>query len=167
MKAMTKANLEAAFAGESMAAMKYGLFADKAESEGYPEAARLFRAISWAERVHAANHFKALGKLNATEQNLGEAIGGETYEVDEMYPAFLAVAELQGEKSAKRSFHYAIEAEKIHAEMYATARRTIAAGKDIPEAVVHICPVCGHTVIGEAPDACPVCAVKKDKYVAF
>lgn len=167
MKAMTKANLEAAFAGESMAAMKYGLFADKAEAEGYPEAGRLFRAISWAERVHAANHLKALGKINSTEENLGEAIGGETYEVDEMYPAFLAVAELQGEKSAKRSFTYALEAEKIHAEMYADARRRIGTGKDIASTTVHVCPVCGHTVIGEAPDACPVCGVKKDKYVAF
>jgi len=167
MKAMTKANLEAAFAGESQAAMKYGLFADKAEAEGYPEAARLFRGIAWAERVHAANHLKALGKLGSTEANLEEAIGGETYEVDEMYPAFHAVAELQGEKSAKRSFHYALEAEKIHAEMYADARRKIGTGKDIPASTVRVCPVCGHTVIGDAPDECPVCGVKRDKYVDF
>jgi rubrerythrin len=167
MRDMTKTNLEAAFAGESMAAMKYGLYADKALAEGFPEAARLFRAIAWAERVHAANHLKALGKLNSTAENLGAAIDGETHEVDEMYPAFFVVAELQDEAQAKRSFHYALEAEKIHAEMFHTARQKVGEGQDIPEAIVRVCPVCGHTVIGEAPDCCPVCNVKREKYIAF
>jgi rubrerythrin len=167
MRAMTKANLEAAFAGESQARMKYAIFANKAEREGYPEVARLFRAISFAERVHATNHLRELGGIGDTVANLEAAINGENYENTEMYPAFDAVARLQEEKGAVRSIHFALEAEKIHEAMYTEAKELVAAGKDINSAPVFICPVCGHTVIGEAPDKCPICGVPKDKYREF
>ena len=167
MRAMTKANLEAAFAGESQAHMKYAIFADKAEKEGYPGVARLFRAISYAERVHATNHLRELGGIGDTVANLEAAFNGENYENTEMYPAFDAVARLQEEKGAIRSIHYALEAEKIHEAMYTGARESAVAGKDIKSAPVFVCPVCGHTVIGEAPDKCPICGVPKDKYREF
>ncbi len=167
MKKMTQANLEAAFAGESQAHMKYTIFADKAEREGYPEVARLFRAIAYAERVHATNHLRELGGIGDTVANLATAISGENYENTEMYPAFDAVARLQGEKGATRSIHYALEAEKIHEAMYGEAKAQVAAGQDIPAARVYVCPVCGHTVIGEPPDKCPVCGLAKEKYVEF
>ena len=167
MREMTKANLKAAFAGESQAHMKYAIFADKAEREGYPEVARLFRAISYAERVHATNHLRELSGIGDTAANLEEAYGGENYESTEMYPAFDAVAKLQKEKGAIRSFHYALEAEKIHEVMYNNARESVIAGNDIETAPVFVCPVCGHTVIGEAPDKCPICGLLKDKYHQF
>jgi len=167
MRKMTQANLEAAFAGESQAHMKYTIFADKAEQEGYPEVARLFRAISFAERVHATNHLRELGGIGDTVTNLGVAIGGENYENTEMYPAFQSVAELQEEKGARRSIHYALEAEKIHEVMYEEARQMVAVGSDIKSAPVFVCPVCGHTVIGAAPDKCPVCGAKKELYRQF
>ncbi len=167
MKQSTKANLEAAFAGESQAHMKYSAFAEKAEKEGFKEVARLFKAIAHAEKVHATNHLRALGKINSTVENLQEAINGENFEVNEMYPAFDAVAKLQGEKAAERSIHYAIEAEKIHEVMYTDAKKSVEKKKDIPEANVYVCPVCGHTIIGGAPDECPVCGCKKEKYIKF
>ena len=167
MHAMTKANLEAAFAGESQAHMKYLIFADVAEKDGFPEAARLFRAIAHAERVHARNHLKQLGKIGKTADNLEAAFSGENFENTEMYPAFDAVAKLQGEKGAIRSFYYAVEAERIHEVMYKEAREVILAGKDIPAASVYVCPVCGHTHIGELPDKCPICNLPKDKYLKF
>jgi len=168
MKDMTKLNLEAAFAGESQAHMKYSAFADKAEKEGYPEAARLFRAIAHAEKVHATNHLRTLGKINDTLENLKAAAGGENYEIEEMYPAFDAVAKLQNEKGAERSFYYAIEAEKIHEVMYNDAQKSVVDKKDIPSGNVYVCPVCGHTHIGsEAPEKCPICGVPKDKYIKF
>ncbi len=168
MKLMTKANLEAAFAGESQAHMKYSIFAEKAEREGFPEVAKLFKAIAYAEKVHATNHFRVLGGINDTSANLEAAAGGENYEVEEMYPAFDVVAKLQDEKAAEKSILYAIEAEKIHEVMYKNAKQNIDAKKDIAKANVYVCPVCGHTHIGEeAPDECPVCKVKKDKYVKF
>ena len=141
MRKMTQANLEAAFAGESQAYMKYAIFADKAEEEGYPEVARLFRAISFAERVHATNHLRELGGIGDTAANLEVAIGGENYENTEMYPAFNAVAKLQEEKGAMLSIHYALEAEKIHEAMYSEAKQTVTAGNDIQPAPVFVCPV--------------------------
>ena len=167
MRKMTQANLEAAFAGESQAHMKYAIFADKAEEEGYPEVARLFRAISFAERVHATNHLRELGGIGDTVANLQVAIEGENYENTEMYPAFNAVAKLQDEKGAMLSIHYALEAEKVHEAMYGEAKNMVASVSDIQSAPVFVCPVCGHTVIGEAPDKCPVCGALKEKYRQF
>lgn len=167
MRKMTKANLESAFAGESMAHMKYAIFADKARKEGFTNVARLFEAISFAERVHATNHLQALGGIGKSTDNLETAIGGETYEVEEMYPAFRAVAELQEEKSAVRSTTYALEAEKIHAVFYTEAKHAVEAGKDIDVGDIYICEVCGYTGYGEPPDTCPVCKAKKDKFHIF
>ena len=167
MQEMTKENLKAALAGESQAHIKYLAFAAKAEKEGKPNVARLFTAIAYAEQVHAINHFKELGGVGSTVDNLGAAIAGETFEVDEMYAAFLSVADLQGEKGAKRSMTYAIEAEKIHTEMYGDAKKAAEAGEDIDIGQVYICPVCGFTHIGEPPDRCPVCNVKKERFQAF
>ena len=167
MKEMTKENLKAAFAGESQAHMKYLAFAAKAAKEGKPNIARLFHAIAYAEQVHATNHLKELGGIGDTVANLEAAIGGEIFEVDEMYATYLAVAELQGEKGAKRSMYYAIEAEKIHTDMYGEAKEAAQAGTDPDIGQVHICPVCGFTHIGEPPDRCPVCNVKKEQFKVF
>jgi len=164
---MTKANLEAAFAGESQAHMKYKIFADKADEEGYPEVARLFRAISYAEQVHATNHFKQLQGIGDTASNLGAAIGGENYENTEMYPAFDAVAKMQGEKGAVLSIHYALEAEKIHEAMYGEAKSLVENGQDRQAQPVYICPTCGYTVIGDPPVKCPVSQTPSEKFVKF
>jgi len=167
MKKMTEANLKAAFAGESQAHMKYLAFSAKAEKEGYPEVARLFKAIAYAEQVHAINHLKVLDGIGKTVDNLQTAIDGENYENVEMYPAFDAVAKLQEEKKAIRSFHYAKEAEIIHEEMYGDAKAKVEDGEDIASAPVHVCPVCGHTALSEAPDKCPICGIPKEKYQEF
>ncbi len=167
MRKMTQTDLEAAFAGESQAHMKYLIFAGQAETEGLPNVARLFRAISFAEQVHATNHFKTLGHLGTTADNLQAAIGGETYEVEEMYPAFRAVAELQEEKGAVRSHSAALEAEKVHAGMYEKARQAVLAGRDATVGDLYICEVCGWTVEGEAPERCPICGATKDRFRKF
>jgi rubrerythrin len=167
MRSMTEENLKAAFAGESQAHMKYLAFAEKAEREGLPEVARLFNAIAYAERVHAINHLKQLKGIGATADNLSGAMGGENYEVEEMYPAFEAVAKLQEEKGALRSIFYAMEAEKIHEVMYGDAKETVKAGSDIAAQKVFVCGVCGHTIFGEAPDRCPICKAVKAKYKEF
>lgn len=167
MKKMTEEFLNAAFAGESQAHMKYLIFADTAEKEGKSNLARLFRAVAYAEQVHATNHFKTLGEVGDSVENLDAAIVGENFEVEEMYPAYDAVAKLQGEKSAIRSIHYAIEAEKIHSAMYTEARQAAKEGKDVEYGDIHICPVCGYTVEGEAPDTCPVCNAPKNRFEKF
>ncbi|RLG47944.1 MAG: rubrerythrin family protein, partial [Thermoproteota archaeon] len=103
MKKMTEEFLKAAFSGESQAHMKYLIFAEKAEEEGLKNIARLFRAIAYAEYVHARNHLKELGMVGVTKDNLQAAIEGETYEVQEMYPVYNNTAKMQGEKGAERS----------------------------------------------------------------
>lgn len=167
MRKMTENNLKDAFAGESQAHMKYLVFAEKAEKEGKEKVAKLFRAIAYAEQVHATNHLRALGGIGKTTDNLGTAIDGENFEVEEMYPAYDAVAKLQGEQNAIQSIHYAIEAEKIHASMYSDAKNKVQDGEDISIESVYICPVCGYTVVDEAPDSCPVCGVAKSKFKVF
>ena len=167
MHSMTKENLKSAFSGESQAYMKYIIFADKAEEEGFKEIARLFRAIAFAERVHASNHLNALNGINLTVDNLDVAIAGETYEVNEMYPSYKAVAELQDEQRAIKSMHYALEAEKIHATLYSESKDAVKSGKDLEIGEINICPVCGRTVVGKAPDRCPICGVQGDKFKRF
>jgi len=167
MHKMTRANLEAAFAGESQAHVKYLIFADRAEREGFPNVARLFRAVSYAEQMHANNHFRTLGNVGETLANLVAAIEGETYEVEEMYPAFGAVAELQGERGAARSNKWALEAGKVHAGMYEMARQAVLAGVDTKVGKVQVCGVCGWTVEGEPPERCPLCGAKREKFTAF
>lgn len=167
MKKMTEENLKAAFAGQSQAHMRYLIFAEVAEHEGKANLARLFRAIAYAEQVHATNHYRELGMISDSPKNLEVAIAGETYEVEEMYPAFLAVAELQREAGAKRAFHGALEAEKIHAELYKKAKEAAEKGKDVEIGAVYICSVCGHTAVGKPPDRCPICGAPREKYKAF
>ena len=167
MRKMTEANLAAAFAGESQAHMKYLNFAERARKDGFPNVARLFEAIAFAEQVHASNHLRELGGLKGSVENLQAAIDGENFEVEEMYPAYDAVAQLQGEEGAKRSIHYAIEAEKIHASLYGVAKAAVQEGQDAAAGTIHICEVCGHTVLGEAPDRCPICKAAKSRFRAF
>jgi rubrerythrin len=181
MHAMTAANLRNAYGGESMAHMRYKVWGDKAEEDGFPNVARLFRAIAQAERIHAGNHFTHLGHepgdhlcasmavfgLAGTSQNLQGGIDGETFEIEEMYPAYLETARLQGEKSAQLSFHYAVSAEKVHAAMFREAKAAVDAGGDINLGTVYICPVCGWTHEGDPPGACPICGAKRDTFLRF
>lgn len=167
MHTMTNDNLKMAFAGESQAHMRYTIFADKAEEEGFKNIARLFRAIAFAERIHATNHLNTLNGINLTVDNLNVAIEGERFEVNEMYPAYRAVAELQDEKRAINSMHYALEAEKIHEALYSEAKEASKAGKDLEIGDIYICPVCGHTVVGKAPERCPICGVLGDRFRKF
>ena len=176
--AMTAEFLRSAFGGECAAHMRYLVWGEMAEKEGFPNIKRLFEAISYAERVHASNHFREIDGETAdasvtagavfgtgtTVENLQGAINGELHEVEQMYPVYMEAAEFQNEKGAKRSFHYAIEAEKIHAELFKQAQDAAKQGKDFEFEAVYICPVCGHTVLNEAPDICPICNAKKELY---
>ncbi|MEM2788774.1 MAG: rubrerythrin family protein [Candidatus Bathyarchaeia archaeon] len=166
MRKMTEDNLKSAFAGESQAHMRYLIFAEKAEEEGFRNVARLFRAIAYAEQVHAANHYSVLGMIRSTADNLQEAINGETYEVNEMYPAYNAVAKLQDERGAQRTTEWALQAEKIHAAMYQRAKQSVESGKDISLEAIYICSVCGYTSEEEL-DRCPICGATRDKIKKF
>jgi rubrerythrin len=153
----TTQNLEAAFAGESQANRKYLAFAAKAEAEGYPQAAKLFRAAAHGETIHAHAHLKALGGISGTAENLKAALGGETYEFESMYPPMIAAAEAEGNQAAARSFTFANEVEKVHARLYQNALDNLA---QLEPHDYYVCSVCGFIAVDEPPASCPVCKAK-------
>jgi rubrerythrin len=161
----TNENLKAAFAGESQANRTYLAFAKKAEADGFKQIAKLFRAAAEAETVHAHAHLRVLGGVRGTAENLQAAIDGEGYEFKEMYPAFVKEAEAEGNKAAVNSFKNAMAVEQIHHGLYTAALKAQKAGKDLEPGRVWVCPVCGHTIIGEEPpDRCPTCGAPKDRF---
>jgi rubrerythrin len=157
-------NLKAAFAGESQANRKYLAFAKKAEGEGFPQVAKLFRAAAAAETVHAHGHLRVMGGVRKTAANLEEALKGEQYEFETMYPAFIKEAAQEKNKAAVMSFEGAMAVEKEHHAYYSEAIKSVIAGNDIPAATYFICGVCGHTARGGAPDKCPVCGAPKSQF---
>ncbi|NIM65342.1 MAG: rubrerythrin family protein [Candidatus Latescibacteria bacterium] len=160
----TRDNLKEAFAGESQAYRKYMMFAKKAEQDGLPNIARLFRTTAEAERIHAEGHLNAMGAIGSTAENLQAAIDGETYEYTDMYPPMIEQAEADGHK-AKRMFGYAVKAKATHAKLYKHALEAAQRGEDLAETQFYLCPVCGHIEFGNPPDSCPACGAKGDKFV--
>ena len=181
-KTDTIANLLAAYEGESNAHSKYVVFAAKADAEGWHGAASLFRAAARAEEIHATNHARVIKQLRgeakcqihpvevkSTLENLKAALAGEQYEIDTMYPAFIAEAAGSDVAVAKRSFTWAMEAEKTHARLYAEAIELVEKGlKDSWPASscdFYVCAACGYTTrTPEGQDRCPVCNLAIDKF---
>ncbi len=158
-------NLMAAFAGESQANRRYLAFAKKADADGKPGIARLFRAAAEAETVHAHAHLRVADGVQTTSANLQEAIKGEGHEFTTMYPEFVAAAKQEGHQAALRSFEFAMAVEKIHHELYSRASEALAAGRDFPPSRIFVCPVCGNTVLDAVPEACSICGVLGSKFV--
>jgi rubrerythrin len=181
MHKMTEQNMINAFGGESQAHMRYTYFASQAQKENFPNTARLFEAISFAETVHAWDHYLVLKHLNGgfvansmaafgpgnTLKNLELAIDGETFEIEEMYPAYIEIAKLQDEKGAQRSFEWSYKTEKEHLKLFTRALTALQGGLEAPLAPIQVCSVCGYTIEGEAPDTCPLCKALKNKFVSF
>lgn len=154
-------DLLAAFAGESQANRKYLAFAKQADKEGHPQVAKLFRAAAEAETVHAHNHLRTLSGVNATAENLKEAISGETHEFKEMYPEMIGHAQKEKLKAAELTFNFANEVEKVHAALYQHALDNLDSLKEVD---YHVCTVCGYTCENEPPDKCPVCMAKASAF---
>jgi rubrerythrin len=180
--AVTVQNLMAAFEGESNAHAKYSAFAAKADEDGLHGAASLFRAAARAEQIHFTNHAKVIGQLGghaeceihevevkSTLDNLKTALSGENYEIETMYPGFLAEATASKNKGAIRTFHWALEAEKTHSRLYGEALALLEAGKKdswIGTAMnFYVCAVCGYTSeSAEEHERCPVCNLPWEKF---
>lgn len=151
----TMANLQEAFAGESQANRKYLAFAKQADAEGFKQAAKLFRAAAEAETVHAHSHLKVMGGIGSTQENLKEAVAGETHEFKSMYPGMIADAEQEKNAQAVRTFTFANEVEKVHAGLYQKMLDSLS--KEGESFDYFVCSVCGHTVEKSAPEKCVVC----------
>jgi len=162
----TQENLKEAFAGESQANRTYLAYAERAEKDGFDNVAKLFRAVAAAETVHALAHLRAMeGGVKSTAENLLEAAAGEKYEFEEMYPPMVATAEEEGDRRAAKSMSNAMEVEKVHHDLFNAALEAVKSGKDLADLPIRVCPICGHTVIGDAPDVCPVCKAKGEKFL--
>jgi rubrerythrin len=157
-------NLKTAFAGESQANRKYTAYARKAEKEGLPQVAKLFRAAAEAETIHALGHFNALDAVKSTAENLKDAVAGETYEFKDMYPPMLAQAEADGHK-AKTMFGFALKAEAVHADLYQQALDAVTSGKDLPAGEFYLCTVCGNIELVPPTGKCSICGVPAEKFV--
>ena len=160
----TMENLGAAFAGESQANRKYLFFAEKADKDGHPQIARLFRAAAESETVHARNHLKTMDGIGSTRDNLQEAAKGELYEFTEMYPGFIEQAKAEKNQGAETSFDWANKVEKIHHRLYQKTLDDLGAGKEIKDEPYFVCQGCGYTVAGEAPEKCPVCGAPRSMF---
>lgn len=179
----TSENLKAAYNGESTASAKYAQFAERAKAEGYDTIAVMFLATSKAEAIHAANHKKVLEKLGviveapelgsfsvlSTAENLEDAIKGETYEVETMYPGFIKDAQTEKAADAVKSFTWADDTEKKHAVFYERALQALkgAGEKDLP-LTWFVCPVCGNTYdLPTVANTCDFCMTAKEKFIVF
>ena len=160
----TDDNLKEAFSGESRANRMYTAFSEKAEEEGLPNIARLFRAAADAETVHALSHFRALGGVKDTAENLETAVAGEAEGFMEMYPAFVSEAEKESRARALHVFKGAMAVEKIHHSLYTEALNAAREGKDLPSKRIFVCQVCGNTVYDNPPEKCPVCGVPASRF---
>jgi rubrerythrin len=163
-KVATQENLADAFAGESQANRRYLAFAERANADGYPHVAKLFRAAAAAETVHALTHLRAMGGVNSTAENLQAAAGGEAFEFQQMYPPYLQQAQEEGNRPAEYSFKNALAVEEIHHGLYEEAVAAVAGGQDLPDRKVYVCGICGNTVYDHAPDRCPVCHAPRERF---
>jgi rubrerythrin len=157
-------NLKDAFAGESQANRKYLAYSKKAQTEGYPQVARLFRAAAEAETIHALGHFAAMEGVKSTLENLKDAVAGETYEYKTMYPPMLEQAQKDNHK-ARIMFGFALKAEEVHANLYKKALAALEAATDLSAADVYLCSVCGNIEFGKPTEKCSVCGAVADKFV--
>ncbi len=160
----TNENLKNAFAGESQANRRYLAFAQKAEEEGFSQAAKLFRAAAEAETVHALNHIRTLGDVKTTAENLETAIAGETFEYKKMYPEYVKTAKKEGNTQAAWSFNVANQVEQVHAGFFSKNAKALKGGKELAKVDYYVCSVCGNTVENEAPEKCPICGNPKSKF---
>ncbi len=164
MADQTLKNLQEAFAGESQANRRYLAFAVKAEEEGFTNLARMFRAIARSETIHAHNHLKNMGEVKSSLENVEAAHQGETDEFTSMYPMFMDQAKRDTNNNALKSFFWANEAEKIHADFFDKAMTSLKEGQDVQVDNLHICSVCGNTFEGEPPEKCPICGAGKEAF---
>ena len=162
--AKTVDNLKEAFAGESQASTRYRTFARKADQEGYPGVAKLFRAASAAEVVHARNHLETMEGVRSTADNLKEAISGENAEHVTMYPEFIEQAGKEEKPKAVRTFEWARKVEMIHESLYKAALDGLERGDRKQAVDYYVCQVCGMTAEGQAPDRCPVCGAPRTQF---
>ncbi len=160
----TDSNLQSAFSGETQAYCRYILYAARAEEEGFPELAKLFRAAAEAEMVHVRNHYTAMDAVGKTKDNLLAAATSEHREMTSVYPAFIDKADEERAERARNSFRFSLETEKIHNAHFEKALEATKSGKKFENQKYYVCRVCGNLAAGEKPQKCSVCGNASEKF---
>ena len=163
----TTKNLMAAFQGESEARNRYTFFAEIARNEGYHYIAKIFEETAENEKFHALEEIKLLLGETSTLENLKEAVGGENYESEDMYPRFAEEADLEGNQAAAILFTQIAKIEKHHRDrfrkLYDLVEQKMVYRRD--EAIKWKCGICGYVYEGtEPPMKCPYCKHPQEYY---
>jgi rubrerythrin len=153
-------NLKRGLIAESQAHLRNLVYAMNAEQEGYPQVARLFRAIAEAEAVHAFGHFRLLGAISSTQENLESAFERENLAAS-TYPKFVREANEEQNTNVATVLGYSRDVEKGHAGLYKKALVHMMAGEDTE---YYVCQVCGYVSDGSLPDVCPICGAPREKF---
>jgi rubrerythrin len=162
MPEKTEKNLAYAFAAESKACARNATFAKKADMEDYQQIARLFRAVSEAESVHARRYLMLMrGKIGSTEENLETAFQNEIKANVEEYPKLIKDAAAEGNKAVLKAFSQARDVDSLHADLYKKAINDMVAER---ETDYYVCQVCGYISEDNAPDKCPICGAVNEKF---
>lgn len=159
-----RAALHEVYTGEAKAALRLKVFAKKAEEEGYPQMAKLFRVISFSEEIHGALALRVLREIGTTEENLRESFESETGVAQVAYDTFLKLAYELGEKGAAWLFTQNRDVEEVHANLYKKALSDILSER---VTTYYVCSMCGYVSDGVLPEECPVCGATKDKFIHF
>jgi rubrerythrin len=157
--------LQQAFAGESQANIRYLAFAKKAEEDGFPQIAKVFRVVAEAETIHAHYHLKLIGEIKSTTENVDVAIHGEAHEFKRMYPEMIETAQGENNSEAVKSFRYAKDVEQMHHSLFERALMYARDGKDVPMGDIYLCPVCGYAAEQSPPDKCKICGTAGSKFI--
>jgi rubrerythrin len=160
----TKEALQQAYTGEAKAALRLRVFAEKAEQEGYPQIAKLFRVIAWSEEIHGARALKVLKAIGTTEANLAESFQSEQGVAEVAYNRFVKEAEAEGNQAAVLHFSQSRDVEETHAKLYKEAMNHL---QEERETTYHVCLICGYVADGVLPETCPVCGAGKEKFKTF
>jgi rubrerythrin len=153
-----------AYTGESKAGLRLKVFAEKADQEGYPQLAKLFRVISFSEELHGKRALRLMREIKSTEENLAESFESETRVAGVAYDNFIKYAEEVGDKAASLYFSQSRDVEEIHAKLYKEAMDHVLEER---QTTYYVCDVCGYVSDGILPEECPVCGAKKDRFVTF
>jgi rubrerythrin len=160
----TREALQQAYAGEAKAALRLKIYAEKAEDEGYPQMAKLFRVIAWSEEIHGARALRILKEVGTTEENLAESFESERGVATVAYGQFVKDAETEGNRAAVLHFSQSRDVEEGHAKLYKEAMNHLMEER---ETTYHVCLVCGYIADGLLPEVCPICGAGKERFKAF
>ncbi len=156
--------LHQAYAGEAKAALRLKLYAEKAEKQGYPQIAKLFRVISFSEEIHGTRALRMLREIKDTQANLEASFESETKVAGVAYDSFIKIAEEKGDRTSSTYFSQSRDVEETHAKLYKEAMDHFMEQR---ETTYYVCKVCGYVSDGVLPDVCPVCGAGKEQFVGF